>query len=108
MDQIKFKTCKQCGEIRPIAAFRSYYGNRKGTYRYCKTCEKILTRRKYLVAKGDRKTEEEIVELAKIDKLYELRANLGYEVPGRNKDHGGATELLDGLIAKAEQQNENM
>lgn len=103
-----FKTCKHCGEIRPISMFRHYYGNRSGTYRYCKMCEKIMTRRKYLVAKGDRRTPEEIEELTKIDKLYELRAKLGYEVPGRNKDHGGATDLLDDFIAKAEQQSENM
>ena len=35
------KTCKQCGELKPIEQFRKYYGGRKGTYTTCKTCENI-------------------------------------------------------------------
>ena len=42
------KICKQCGQIKPIEQYRKYYGGRKGTYKVCKSCEKINARAKYL------------------------------------------------------------
>lgn len=100
------KRCTHCGEVRPIGEFRKYYkpGVKVGYYRYCKTCEKIMTRRRYLVGKGDRLTESERVELSKIEQLYDLREAAGLEVLGRGrqqKARGEAAAIVDQMLEDA-------
>lgn len=95
-----FKTCSACGAEKPIEAFRPYYGGRKGTYRYCRTCERIMQREKYLIAKGDAATQQEREELEKIHKLYSIRETKGLKPPRYSKDRVGATDLIDQLLAK--------
>lgn len=98
------KICAQCGEEKPISSFRPYYGGRKGTYSFCKDCEKIMTREKYLMSKGDRMTIQECDELERIRKLYELRRSAGLKAPRHRNEtkHGGATALIDEMLAKME------
>lgn len=99
------KTCKQCGELKPIEQFRKYYGGRKGHYTTCKTCEKINSRAKYLRRKGECMSWDEEAELAKIEKLYEVQRAAGLQPP---HDHLGRkvplAESLDDMISKYEKQ----
>lgn len=101
------KVCKQCGELKPIEQFRKYYGNRKGHYTICKTCEKINSRAKYLRRKGECMNWDEEAELAKIEKLYEVQRAAGLQPPhdslGRKVP---LVESLDDMISKYEQQAE--
>jgi hypothetical protein len=101
------KTCKQCGELKPIEQFRKYYGGRKGTYTTCKTCEKINSRAKYLTNKGDKCSEAELTELAKIHELWEVQRAAGLQPP---RENAGRTvplsESLDDMIGKYKQQAE--
>ena len=99
---IDTKICSHCGEEKPLSSFRHYYGGRKGTYKYCKDCEKIITREKYLVAKGVRRTPQEEMELQKIHKLYELRVSVGLEAPRHSDNRVGTVDLIDQMLAKAE------
>ena len=66
------KKCTQCGEIRGIEMFRHYYGNRSGTYRYCKICERINNREQYLQDKATREVlnDEELNTLNMIHELW--------------------------------------
>lgn len=96
------KTCKQCGELKPIEQFRKYYGGRKGHYNTCKVCEKINARAKYLKSKGDiNRSDAEQAELLKIYRLYEVQRAAGLQPPredaGRNKP---LVDSLDDMIAK--------
>lgn len=101
------KTCKQCGEIKPIEQFRKYYGGRKGTYTTCKTCEKINSRAKYLTNKGDKCGEAEIAELNKIHELWEVQRMAGLQPPRENTGRTvPITESLDDMIGKYKQQAE--
>lgn len=75
------KTCKQCGTQQPDENFRKYYGGREGSYSFCKTCESIMQRRKYLRKVVDKSPLQE-EELAKIELLYKYRAEAGLAVPG--------------------------
>ena len=65
------KVCKRCGRELPVDQFRNYYGGREGSYSFCKTCEKIEQRRKYLLAKDAAPhgglDEDEQLELDKIN-----------------------------------------
>lgn len=88
------KTCRQCGELKPIEQFRSYYGGRKGTYTICKSCEKINSRAKYLEKKSAI-TEPERSELNKIYTLYDAQQACGLQPPRRGT--GRHTELADNL-----------
>lgn len=93
--------CKQCGELKPIEQFRKYYGNRKGYYKTCKSCERINSREKYLRQKGDECTYEEEAELDKIHKLYEFERAAGFQPP--RLDTGRRVpiaENLDDMISK--------
>ena len=74
------KTCTSCGVDKPITDFRKYYAGRKGHYRYCKACERIETRRKYLVGKDELQPAEQ-QELADINKLYEMHIAKGLRPP---------------------------
>ena len=94
------KTCKQCGELKPITQFRQYYGGRRGTYKMCKDCERINSREKYLSSKGESRSPEEDVELMQIHKLYECQRSVGLQPPVK---HGGRKPLtadLDSMIQK--------
>ena len=96
------KTCKQCGELKPIEQFRKYYGGRKGHYNTCKSCEKINARMKYLRAKGDlSRTDAEHSELLKIYQLYEAQRAAGLQPPreGGNRNTP-LVDSLDDMIAK--------
>ncbi len=93
------KTCKQCGELKPISRYRKYYGGRRGTYKVCLDCERINSREKYLSSKEMRTAEEEI-ELTQINKLYECQRAIGLQPPVK---HGGRKPLaadLSSMIQK--------
>ena len=96
------RTCKRCGRELPEDNFRTYYGGRKGTYSFCKQCESIEQRRKYLVRKDsespDGLTVEEAAELDKINELYDRRAAAGLAVPKTRPMGGAVTRLVDEML----------
>lgn len=94
------KTCKQCGELKPISQFRKYYGGRRGTYTMCKQCERINSREKYLVAKGSSTTPSEEAELDKIHKLYEYQRSMGLQPPNRQVRRASIAAELDSMLDK--------
>ena len=101
------KTCKQCAELKPIEQFRKYYGGRKGHYTTCKTCEKINSRAKYLTNKGDKCSEAELEELAKIHELWDAQRAAGLQPPRENTGRKvPLSESLDDMIGKYKQQAE--
>lgn len=102
------KTCKQCGEILPLAQFRRYYGGRKGTYTMCKQCERINSREKYLTAKGDSMDLNEAVELEKIHELYEYQRSLGLQPPNRQARRTTLVDELDGMLDKYKGMSERL
>lgn len=93
------KTCKQCGELKPLTQFRQYYGGRTGTYTTCKQCEKINSRLKYLDSK-ESLTEPERIERDKIYKLYEVQQAAGLRPPRRGGRRTELTDNLDDMISK--------
>ena len=93
------KTCKQCGELKPLSQFRQYYGGRRGTYKMCKACERINSREKYLSSKEIRSTEEE-AELAKIHALYDCQVKVGLQPPVKQGRRKPLTEDLNDMIQK--------
>lgn len=99
------QTCKQCGELKPIEQFRKYYGGRKGHYKYCKSCEKINSRAKYLANKAEYMSDAELEEFQKIQRLWDAQRSAGLQPP-RAKDSPVASlsESLDDMIAKYEQK----
>lgn len=97
---MEVKTCKQCGEIKPIAQFRKYYGGRKGTYKMCKSCERVNSREKYLRAKGESMASYEEDELRKIHELYKYQRRMGLQPPTRQERHATITEELDDMLDK--------
>lgn len=94
------KTCKQCGELKPISQYRRYYGGRKGTYTMCKQCERINAREKYLVGKGESLNWQEEGELDKIHKLWEYQRSLGLQPPTRRERESRLTDDLDSMLEK--------
>lgn len=99
------KTCRQCGEFKPLTQFRQYYGGRTGHYTICKACEKINSRLKYLESK-ENLSELERIERDKIYRLYEVQQAAGLRPPRRG---GRSTQLvddLDSMISKYEQPTE--
>lgn len=97
---MEVKTCKQCGEIKPLAQFRKYYGGRKGTYKMCKACERINSREKYLTAKGDELDWAEEAELSKIHELWECQRRMGLQPPTKQERRATITDELDGMLDK--------
>lgn len=95
------RQCKWCGMLKPIEQFRKYYGGRKGRYTHCKDCERVENRRKYLVGKGDNLTDEHKEELAKINKLYDMRVAAGYTNPREATKPLGVTDELDAMLKEA-------
>jgi len=77
------KTCKQCGDMKPLKSFRMYYGGRKGHYKTCLTCERINNKHKYLSSKVASGTASvgDAEELAKIEELWEAQRELGLQPP---------------------------
>lgn len=96
------KRCRQCGEVKPTDKFRPYY-NSEGIYTICKACEKINSRAKYLMRKGDKATEADKAELAKIEQLYEYQRIAGLKPPRRRNDLQKSLEAFDALISKYKQ-----
>lgn len=97
------KTCTHCGRTKPTSSFRQYYGGRKGSYRYCRSCEKLLMRYKYLISKGGAAMQKERDELANLEKLYEYRRAEGLETPGHGyRTHGTTASIVDQLLAEYE------
>ena len=95
------KVCRQCGTIKPIEQFRQYYGGRQGTYTICRSCEAINSRAKYLRRKGEKQSEADKAELAKIEELYYLQRACGLKPPASRVIASRADEL-DVLISKYE------
>lgn len=93
------KTCKQCGELKPISQFRQYYGGRKGTYTMCRQCERINSREKYLTAKLEL-DDAERVELDKIHKLYDCQRKLGLQPPSSRGRTKTISDTLDSMLDK--------
>ena len=79
--------------------FRRYYYS-SGYYRVCLNCEKINSRVKYLERKGDRATQAEREELAKIAQLYEYQRAAGLKPPRRRIDAQRAIDDFDALLEK--------
>ena len=94
------KTCKQCGELKPITQYRRYYGGRKGTYTMCKQCERINSREKYLTAKGESMTWQEEAELEKIHQLYEYQRSMGLQPPNKQVRRASLADELDSILDK--------
>jgi hypothetical protein len=95
------KTCSRCGETKPVENFRNYY-DKPGKYRHCKECERIESRRKYLVRRGDAITAEQQEELDSINKLYESRFNAGLSAPGyaRQPHRSKVSDMVNEQLAK--------
>lgn len=102
------KTCKQCGELKPISQFRKYYGGRKGHYTMCKQCERINSREKYLTAKGESMTWQEEGELDKIHKLWEYQRSLGLQPPTKQTRRTSLADDLDGMLDKYKGMTEQL
>lgn len=97
--------------MKSLDQFRKYYGGRTGTYKTCKTCEKINSRMKYLKAKGDNLTDDESTELDKIYRLYETLRNAGLHPP-KEKEASKVSlvdtidEMLGAYSAKADKREQ--
>jgi hypothetical protein len=89
------RICKRCGVEQPVDNFRTYYGRSSGRYTYCKTCERIEARRKYLKGRGDAATPEQREELQRIEELYEARVSAGLAAPNRSR---GTNVPVDDLV----------
>lgn len=89
------KTCSRCGKTLPLGNFRNYYVGKRGHYKYCKDCERIEGRRRYLLSLEDEITIEQIQELEKINMLYEKRAAAGLDVPGRSRNNTSVLDLVE-------------
>lgn len=103
------KICSRCGTEQPLSNFRQYYnrGANAGTYKFCKECERIETRRKYLVGRGDAVTQAQKEELASIHRLYDLRASKGLDVPGRIRHKPSTVKsLVDAYLNEESDTNE--
>src|SRR5574343_1133153 len=100
MEQNK-STCTYCGCEKPDEAFRAYYQNKYSVvnghnldgakhYPYCKECEKIENRRKYLL----QREQTETGEYEMICKLYDKRIDLGLDVPRSYSSASPSDEIM--------------
>lgn len=89
------KICKNCGQEKSVDLFRHYYDGRKGTYTYCRDCERIETRRKYLKRRGDKCTPAQRKELQDIEELYRARAAKGLHAPGISQKKPSVADLVE-------------
>lgn len=106
----KAKVCKQCGKMKPLEAFRQYYGNRTGTYNTCLDCEKINTREKYLRKKSNDMTisDGEAEELEKIHLLYKVQRTAGLQPPRLQEKNNSLADKLDDMIALYSKQEADL
>ncbi len=91
------RTCKQCGETKPIESYRPYYlvsasadaNKHISRYRLCLDCEKVNSRYKYLnkilndvtmFINSDRRAELQS-ELSAIEELYDAQRSVGLAPP---------------------------
>lgn len=107
---VKTKVCKQCGKMKPLDAFRTYYGNRTGTYNTCLSCEKVNTREKYLRKKSNYSTisDGEAEELEKIHLLYKVQRAAGLQPPRLQEKNNSLADKLDDMIALYNKQEEDL
>lgn len=91
------KSCRQCGDLKPLEQYRSYYNGRKGTYTVCLDCERINSRHKYLARKKN-KTADDVTEIGKIEVLYEAQRQAGLKPPNTVMVKDAID--LDSLIAR--------
>ena len=72
--------CKQCGEEKADEAFRLYYNGSGRSYKTCKTCERINSRRKYL-----ERINPDADELQDIYDLYDKQRDAGLKPPTQRR-----------------------
>ena len=89
------KMCSYCGQEKSLDDFRDYYDGRKGKYTFCKECERIESRRKYLMRRGDACTPEQKQELEDIAALYKARAAHGLNAPGLKRPKVTVADLVE-------------
>lgn len=101
------RKCKQCGEVKSLTQYREYYGNLKGHYKFCKECERLNQRLKYLRNKPNL-SPDETEELNQIEQLHDLQRSLGLEPPRRRKGDSAVTSIIQKQMeaAKAKQKFE--
>lgn len=95
------KICSSCGQKKLVDNFRPYYGGRNGRYSYCKDCEKIAQRRKYLLHRPDL-TDEEAEELEAIETLYTKRKEAGLKIIGSIRSKTGVSTLVQKELSRFE------
>lgn len=107
---VKTKVCKQCGKMKPLEAFRTYYGNRTGTYNTCLSCEKINTREKYLRKKSNYNaiSDSEAEELEKIHILYKAQRAAGLQPPRLQEKNNSLADKLDDMITLYSKQEADL
>ncbi len=74
------KTCRQCGRLKDVSDFRLYYNRDGSRYTYCRECEAVNSREKYLRNKKNKSTEE-VEELEQIHNLYRTQLDRGLNPP---------------------------
>ena len=112
------KECSVCGRQQPLDLFRVYPQSGKH-WPYCKECESIEIRRKYLQRKkteyycGDRSqgktvfTENEMRELEDINELYRRHEAAGRRVLGKCKPRvRQVSDLVADMLRRQEEQKE--
>ena len=77
------KVCTMCGEDKLLDEFR-LYPNGKKRYPYCKDCQTIENRRRYLVGLPTLSVEQ-MGELNTINELYDKRIECGLNTFSRTK-----------------------
>lgn len=90
---MKVKTCSRCGVEQPLDEFRTYYNRQGSHYSFCKTCERIESRRKYLRRKYNLSVAEQ-EELNNINELYSRRKAKGLNVPGTRRNDVSVSRLV--------------
>ncbi len=94
-----YRSCKQCGELKPVATgFRKYYKG-KGYYRTCLECERINNRRKYLQSIIAPATLQP--ELQAILDLYAAQRRAGLSPPAERVATGST--FIDSVRKQIEQ-----
>lgn len=89
------KVCSTCGQEKLVDSFRKYYSGRDGRYSYCKECEKIEQRRKYLSKKQTVElSPAERSELEAINILYAKREAAGLKRLGNIRGKVSVTDIV--------------
>lgn len=98
---IESKVCTMCGREQSVDNYRKYPKGDKSRP-YCKECEAIEVRRRYLssLSRQDKLTTEQRAELVSIYQLYEARRDAGLRTFGmRSKRGPGDTcRLIEGQM----------